>query len=302
MKNKHRIYWLFLLTISWLRLPVSCTQLDVEQVGASLKISAGSGLIVGKKRWASCTVGWNTVGTFTPEQTQMIEAAMSEINKIKVYFTLTKNNTPHIKVAFASPEQVGKNNTEGVLTYRKPALASIEGNVSRGYTIYLNQAHTWTTTQLKAVVMNQLGEIMGLPISTNEKSIMYPWLNPTTPTVQWSQEDVQELKQLYPESGLPAVKAGLPTLAPANKTHTIEINITNFDNIPPISNLGVCWSSTNPTPTIDNTEGRNAYGSESKSLLISLWELKSGTRYYLRGYASNACGIQYSEVVVFSKQ
>ena len=292
---RHISYFIYSLLL------LSCTQLEVAEEQAALKISALSGLSIGKKQWPLCSIGWNTLGTFSSEQTEAITAAMNEINNAKVYFTLQKNSTPLIKVSFATPEQIGKNNSEGLLTYRQPALAAIEGSVGRGYTIYLNQTHTWNAAQLKAVIMNQLGEIMGLPPSTNKSSVMYPLLTPASPTAQWSQEDIEALKKIYPESGMPIVTTGQVSLSPTTKSHAIEATVTNSDNVPKLSNLGIIWSSTNPMLTIDNFEGRVANGNGAKSLNVSLWELKTGTRYYLRAYASNACGINYGAVVTFTK-
>lgn len=280
---------------------LSCTQLEVSKEQAALKISASSGLSVGKKQWPSCSMGWNTSGTFAAEQSDAVDAAFKELNNAKLYVKFQKNTNALLKVAFATPEQIGKNNSEGLLTYRQPALAAIEGNVSRGYTIYLNQTHTWNAAQLKAVVMNQLGEIMGLPPSTNKSSVMYALLVPASPTTQWSQEDIKALRQLYPESGLPLVTTGQVSLSPTTKSHAIEATVTNADNVPVLSNVGVIWSSTNPMPTIDNFEGRVANGNGAKSLNVSLWELKMGTSYYLRAYASNACGTNYGAVVNFTK-
>ena len=227
---------------------------------------------------------------------------MNSLANVKTFIVLQKNTNAQITLLFAPAEQVGKNNTEGLLTYRRAALAAIEGNVQRGFKIILNEAHQWTLAQIKSVITNQLGEIMGLPPSSSPLSVMFPLLNLANPVASFTAEDVAVFKQLYPESGLPIVTTSMPYLPLNAKTYLVDATVTNADNVPAVPNIGICWSATNATPTLDNAEGRLTTSTKgAKIQSISLWELKSGTRYYLRAYAQNACGIGYGNTVIYTK-
>lgn len=68
----------------------------------------------------------------------------------------------------------------------------------------------------------------------------------------------------------------------------------------PVFEYGVCYSSQNSTPTL-NDNHISCTGStlqDSKSLKIS--SLSPGTTYYVRAYAKSSVGIQYSNVVSFT--
>ncbi len=294
--------FLFSFIVSSVYCLTSCTTVEVANKNESLPISANVGLSVGKKRWTSCSLNWNTTGTWTAEQTQAATEAMGSLANAKVFIGLQKNANAQLTLLFAPAEQMGKNDTEGLLTYRRPALATVEGNVQKGFKIILNQSHPWTATQLKAVITNQLGEIMGLPPSSNPQSVMFPLLNSANPATQFTAEDIAALQQMYPQSGLPVVTTGMPYLPTNAKIQLVDATVTNADNVPVTTNLGICWSTTNTTPTLDNAEGRVTTTTKgTKIQSASLWELKSGTRYNLRAYAQNACGASYGNVVVYTK-
>ena len=279
-----------------------CTTVEVANDTLSLPISANAGLAAGNKRWASCSVFWNSSGTWTPAQTQAATEAMGAVNNAKTFIVLQKNTNAQITVLFAPAEQVGKNDTEGLLTYRRPALAVIEGSVEKGFKIVLNQAHPWTPAQLKAVIINQLGEIMGLPVSSNPNSVMFPLINLANPVTLFSDEDLAALKQLYPGNGLPTVTTGMPYLPTNAKTQLVDATVTNAAQVPLVASMGLCWSSINATPTLDNADGRITTATKGlQAQSISLWELKSGTRYHLRAYAQNNCGTSYGNVITYTK-
>src|ERR1700744_5442773 len=70
-----------------------------------------------------------------------------------------------------------------------------------------------------------------------------------------------------------------------------------------IITVGVCYSSTNQTPTISNsvtidTLKQDAAGTQSFNSNIT--GLTASTTYYLRAYASNAAGTAYGAVVKFT--
>lgn len=64
-----------------------------------------------------------------------------------------------------------------------------------------------------------------------------------------------------------------------------------------ITAKGVCWSTTNSTPTIANSKTINGTGSGSFSSILS--NLIPNTTYYIRAYATNSLGTGYGNVLSF---
>jgi sugar lactone lactonase YvrE len=70
-----------------------------------------------------------------------------------------------------------------------------------------------------------------------------------------------------------------------------------------ISANGVCYSSTNTTPTISDSKTSDSVynpGSSITAFTSHLTGLTPGTKYYLRGYATNSAGTGYGGVVTFT--
>ncbi len=63
---------------------------------------------------------------------------------------------------------------------------------------------------------------------------------------------------------------------------------------------GVCYSSTNQTPTTDNSKTTDPVISTSYTFISNLSGLTANTTYYLRAYATNAYGTSYGSVVKFT--
>ncbi len=67
-----------------------------------------------------------------------------------------------------------------------------------------------------------------------------------------------------------------------------------------ITENGVCYSSSNQTPTISDTKKTTAVISSSYSFTTDLTGLTPSTTYYLRAYATNQYGTGYGSVVKFT--
>jgi len=65
-----------------------------------------------------------------------------------------------------------------------------------------------------------------------------------------------------------------------------------------ISASGICWSSTNTTPTI--SDSKTTDGSTSGTFTSTLTGLTAGTTYYVRAYAINGIGTSYGSVQNFT--
>ena len=68
-----------------------------------------------------------------------------------------------------------------------------------------------------------------------------------------------------------------------------------------ISKAGFCWSTTNETPTVDDSlnDLTSQLTNENATLSSILSDLLPNTTYYIRAYATNEQGTSYSEVFTF---
>jgi uncharacterized protein YukE len=72
--------------------------------------------------------------------------------------------------------------------------------------------------------------------------------------------------------------------------------ITNDENIE-ITEKGVCWSSTSLSPTISDSNTKE--GNSSENFTSELKDLKAGTNYYARTYATTKNGTSYGNTILF---
>lgn len=93
----------------------------------------------------------------------------------------------------------------------------------------------------------------------------------------------------------PTVVISTVTNISANSA-SCECDITS-DGGSAITSRGVCWSSTNPTPTISDSKFDNGTG--SGNYFNPITGLSPGITYYLRAYAINCVGTGYSSQVTF---
>ncbi len=283
-----------------------CKTLDVPT--EPTLISSSSGLLVGKKRWESCSLTWGVGSTSSGNAapTEAFVAAFDAFNKAGTFLNFQKNTTTtktNITIVLSGEAQMPKTNTEGLFTYKTSPLAYCSGTVQGGFVIFINTTNKWTVAQLQSAIMNQLGEVLGLPISTDPAALMYPRLNNTSPVVQITPADLAALRALYPASGLPVVTTGQPYLPVSSKVYIADSPITNADNVPPVLAAGYCLSTTNANPTTDNSKYIEASNISIglKTTSTALWDLQANTRYYLRAYARNTCGTGYGQTITFTK-
>jgi uncharacterized protein (TIGR02145 family) len=65
-----------------------------------------------------------------------------------------------------------------------------------------------------------------------------------------------------------------------------------------ITERGICWSITNPSPTVNSTRKSSGQGTGNFSVVADFLT-GGGTQYYVRAYAVNAQGIAYGEILNF---
>ena len=94
--------------------------------------------------------------------------------------------------------------------------------------------------------------------------------------------------------------AKAPILSTITKTASSDFSVSIKAEITDsgtseVTNSGFCWSTTNETPTTDDTKKELA----GPTLETTLSDLIPGTTYYIRAYATNEQGTSYSEVFTF---
>ena len=289
----------FLLMFSCVAL-TSCKELLPSE--KKYRINASEGLLVGKKSWTSCQIKWQVVSTNT-EYNKYVTSAFGEFSTTGTFITFSNQAPANITVGFAPSSQIVKTVTEGVLQYNSPTLSVISQPTKYQYRITINQDYSWSAAQLQYVVMHQIATILG--ISPNQ-NITQKHLLPT-PILKLSDAELGQLRAMYPASGLPALKTGQVIIASSSRASVIEATVTNTNVVPQVLSIGHCWSSKSLTPTLNDNEGFSGDGLlkntqlNSVGTLSSLYDLKANTKYYIRAYARNDCGIGYGEVVIYTK-
>ena len=71
---------------------------------------------------------------------------------------------------------------------------------------------------------------------------------------------------------------------------------------PSPSSYGVCWSSTNSTPTIADSKVNNGATAYSTTFSSSITGLTANTKYYVRSYVTSLAGTSYGSVVSFTSE
>lgn len=67
-----------------------------------------------------------------------------------------------------------------------------------------------------------------------------------------------------------------------------------------ITECGVCYSTSNQTPTINDTKAASSSSASSTAKSVKLTNLTKKTIYYVRAYATSAIGTSYSDVKTFT--
>jgi hypothetical protein len=98
-------------------------------------------------------------------------------------------------------------------------------------------------------------------------------------------------------AGLPTVTTGSSFSAITTTTASGGGALVNNGGAT-ITSFGLCWSSTNNSPTIANSYAASGLTSGSFTSL-SMSSLTAGTTYYVRAYATNSAGTGYGSTVSF---
>ncbi len=128
---------------------------------------------------------------------------------------------------------------------------------------------------------------------------VFPWVDSDPAVRTGKYVDLQNVVITGTVSG---VTADPPTVTTTAVTNIATTFVTSGGNIPsdggsPVTARGVCWDTTSsPTIAADKTGD----GSGSGSFVSQVTGLKSGTKYYLRAYATNMAGTSYGSEQIFT--
>jgi len=123
----------------------------------------------------------------------------------------------------------------------------------------------------------------------NDRNNGYPYLS-------WQYPDDPAISiEILPSAVITDVTSITQTSA------TFNIDVTNIGN-PQGTQLGVCWSSTNPEPTTSDDNELSTEPFALGSYTIDIVALDHSTTYYARAFATNANGTAYSEVFTFTTE
>lgn len=102
------------------------------------------------------------------------------------------------------------------------------------------------------------------------------------------------------EAKTPVVSA-ITQKSSADFSVTLEVEVTDGGNSA-VTKAGFCWSTDNKEPTVSDStkELASQLTDGNKVLNATLSDLKPGTTYYIRAYATNEFGTVYSETVTFT--
>lgn len=98
------------------------------------------------------------------------------------------------------------------------------------------------------------------------------------------------------QNGILGITTNTVSLIRAN-TATSGGTITSDGGAPPVSEFGICWSTSQSPTTSDN---KIASGSGIGTITASMTGLTPGTAYYVRSYGINSVGTSYGNQVSFT--
>ena len=95
----------------------------------------------------------------------------------------------------------------------------------------------------------------------------------------------------------PKPEATLSRLSLKNETSIVCYNIGYLSdpNLSPVLDYGICYSSTNSNPTIEDNSSTSLMSAVTNVSSYTLTNLTKNTKYFVRAYATNKGGTAYSE-------
>ncbi len=164
------------------------------------------------------------------------------------------------------------------------------------YTIQLNGDASWTASS------NQSWAKLEQTSGKGDATLTVKCEDNTTLFERTAVINIESASNKYSVSVTQAA-ATLPEITDVKVSDTNKEGATvtfNYTSMFPVTEYGICYSSTNHMPDKVTDAYKSQTGSAQQGIAsIQLTGLKAGTTYYIRAYAMSAVGIQYSNSISF---
>lgn len=260
------------------------------------KVSPDSVLSLERESNVSKIGAWNCYISFSitppPASTKpiksWIEAIFTDFNSkgasIQFSTNNNQNNSQHVRIQFLPKENFITSQGVGVFSFPNYGICKVDS-----LTVYLNSDFDWTENLVKKTVAYQLGRMLDLPYRANDiSSIMNPELS--QPYSGMTPSDIQNYQAKFSKS---AIRGTITKGVISARSISFNWAISNPQERP-ILGSGLCWSSVNSNPTINDE--KNYYPSLRSGYWATGWN-KPGAIVYFRSYYVTDCDIIYSPVL-----
>lgn len=269
---------------------ISCSK-DSLKIAPDNVLELGVGSNFNTLGLYSCYIPYSVDVTSTTSSVyykSWIDSAIIDFNNKGTYLKFEESNSQiagyklHIK--FLTKEHFQTTQSQGVFSFANYAITKLDSS-----NIYLNSDFDWTESLVKKAVAYHIGQMLNLPFDGNDKeSIMNADL--TQPYKGLSVKDIQNLLNKFNNTLLSAsISEG--------SVSARSISLIWNTNVPKdffIKGSGLCWSSTNSNPTIDDE--KNFFTDLSSGGWATGWN-KPGSVVYFRSYFITECETIYSPVL-----
>lgn len=158
----------------WALLAIGCYNRDLDPVGKQSALLTTDP----SANWSTCQTMYWTMGNSTPAfsgvETSTIQAAFDEYTNVGSTLRFEQRSTqPNVTVVQVAAANMKGIDTPGLISYQVKTLSSYTVDASKNATIYINADAKLTVAQLKAILMHQIGRIVGLAVNNFvEASVM----------------------------------------------------------------------------------------------------------------------------------
>ena len=164
------------------------------------------------------------------------------------------------------------------------------------YTIQLTGDASWTASS------NQSWAKLEQTSGKGDATLIVKCEDNTTLTARTAVISIESVSNKYSVSVMQS-PATLPEITDVKASDTNKEGATvtfNYTSMFPVTEYGICYSSTNHMPDKATDAYKSQTGSAQQGTAsIQLTGLKAGTTYYIRAYAISSVGIQYSNSISF---
>ncbi|MCF2494272.1 Kelch repeat-containing protein [Dyadobacter chenhuakuii] len=217
-----------------------------------------------------------------------IVSAINDFNDKDTYLKFGENNSENaygkLRIQFLTKENFLKNEGQGVFSFSSYDLTRVDSSF-----IFLNSDFQWTEGLMKKAIAYHVGQMLDLPYNGSDKeSIMNPDLTQTYKGL--SAGDIQSFQFKFNSALL---SASITKGSVSARSISLIWN-TNTPKEYYIKGSGLCWSSTNREPTINDE--KNFYAGNKSGGWATGWN-KRGSTVYFRSYFVTECETVYSPVI-----